>query len=282
MSIRRAPRPNANFYVLDKSISEDRALSWAARGMLIFLLGKPDNWTVSVANLVNETAASARPSGRDAVYGVIGELKTAGYLRAETARADGGTFGGTDYTVCECRSPLTEKPEAANPDTAKPYAGRPHTVNPTQTRTDFKQGLNPEQGLKSSGRRIAYTEEFEHAWSVYPRRPGDSKADAFKAWNARLKEGATAAEMAAGAGRYAAFCTTQRTDPRYIKQAATFFGPGLHYASEWTAFAYVKTPERQSRGEQRANFMQEMTNFGEADAGRDDRTFDAEARVVGG
>ncbi|RQY86714.1 hypothetical protein [Burkholderia stagnalis] len=31
----RAPRPTSAFYILDRRISEDRRLSWAARGLLI-------------------------------------------------------------------------------------------------------------------------------------------------------------------------------------------------------------------------------------------------------
>lgn len=53
MNIRRAPRPKSNFYLLDKRISEDRRLSWAARGLLIPLLGKPDN-LVSIQELTAE------------------------------------------------------------------------------------------------------------------------------------------------------------------------------------------------------------------------------------
>jgi hypothetical protein len=129
MSIRRAPRPESNFYLLDKRISEDSRLSWGARGMLIFLLGKPDNWEVSVANLINETSGSAKKSGRDAVYAMLKELDQAGYLSRDKARTKVGEFGGVDYVVHE--SPLTEEPETANP-----YTGEPYTVNPTQVSTE--------------------------------------------------------------------------------------------------------------------------------------------------
>jgi hypothetical protein len=149
MAIIRAARPDSNFYVLNKSISEDKRLSWGARGLLIFLLGKPDHWTVSPANLVNETAASAKQSGRDAVYALLKELLTVGYLQRVQSKKGDGTFGGTDYMVSEVAiapveqtaSPLTEKPEAGAPLTEKPHTANPHTANPTQVSTDFKQEL---------------------------------------------------------------------------------------------------------------------------------------------
>lgn len=74
---------------------------------------------------------------------------------------------------------------------------------------------------------------FEEAWIEYPKRPGNSKANALKAWNARIKEGHKPDIMAAGVRRYAAYCAAEKTEPKFIKQAETFFGPGLHFQDEW-------------------------------------------------
>jgi hypothetical protein len=52
MAIIRGSRPDKNFYILDKTISEDKRLSWGARGLLVYLLGKPDHWRVSTAALI--------------------------------------------------------------------------------------------------------------------------------------------------------------------------------------------------------------------------------------
>lgn len=111
------------------------------------------------------------------------------------------------------------------------------TETDTDTETDkhMSSGAGPDCDAKPVGRKSkGYTPEFEQAWQQYPSRPGNSKADAFKAWNARLKAGVTAEQMLAGVQRYAAYCTAERTEPRYIKQAATFFGPGEHFMGDWT------------------------------------------------
>lgn len=172
MSIRRAPRPESNFYLLDKSISEDRRLSWSARGMLIFLLGKPDNWVVSVASLINETADSGKKSGRDAVYGTLKELEKAGYLTREKARSDAGEFGGVDYIVHE--SPLTEKPE-----TVKPYTDEPDTVNPTQVSIE---GLVSNETSASTEKPSSSSDElnraFDRFWNAGMVKQGKAKASA--------------------------------------------------------------------------------------------------------
>lgn len=79
-----------------------------------------------------------------------------------------------------------------------------------------------------------YTAEFEAAWAMYPARPGMSKAATFKAWTARLKAGATALAMIEGTQAYADYCRAEGTEAQFIKQPATFYGPGEHYAADWT------------------------------------------------
>ena len=82
--------------------------------------------------------------------------------------------------------------------------------------------------------KAEYTEEFEIAFSAYPARPGASKKDAFKAWNARLNSGADPEDMILGVRKYSAYVKAKNTEPEYIKQPATFFGPDEHYKSDWT------------------------------------------------
>ena len=108
MSIIRAPRPEGNFYLLNKAISEDQRLSWGARGLLVFLLGKPDHWAVSVTHLRNETSKSSKPTGRDGVYGLLQELISAGYVERRQDRLGSGLLGENHYVVSE--SPLPDLP----------------------------------------------------------------------------------------------------------------------------------------------------------------------------
>lgn len=94
--------------------------------------------------------------------------------------------------------------------------------------------LNPITSSKPAAQGDAYSDEFEEAWAIYPSRPGASKKESFKAWNARLKAGVDVDELIAGVKRYAAYCKAMLTEPQYIKQPTTFFGPGEHYRADWT------------------------------------------------
>ena len=82
-----------------------------------------------------------------------------------------------------------------------------------------------------------YSPEFETAWQDYPKRAGgNSKAAAWKAWKARLKDGVNPEAMLAGVKRYATYArATGSVGTQYVKQAATFFGPDRHFEESWQA-----------------------------------------------
>jgi hypothetical protein len=171
MPIVRGPRPTSNYYVLDKRISEDRRLSWAARGILIFLLGKPDHWEVSISALIEETTgAGPRRTGRDGVYAILRELLDAGYLRRQQPRNGAGRVAEVDYIVSE--SPLPAEPYTAEPDLAEPHPAEPYPANPTQAITDVVASKEKEQ-------RQSRSRERAHAKADPP--PG-VKADVWAEW----------------------------------------------------------------------------------------------------
>ncbi|HCM9667868.1 helix-turn-helix domain-containing protein [Enterobacter cloacae] len=82
-----------------------------------------------------------------------------------------------------------------------------------------------------------YSNDFEQAWQAYPKRAGgNSKAAAWKAWKARIKDGVTTVAMLDGVNRYAAYVrATGSAGTQYVKQAATFFGPDRHFDESWQA-----------------------------------------------
>lgn len=93
-----------------------------------------------------------------------------------------------------------------------------------------KEKKRKEKNLKT----IPEDTDFETAWQLYPDRPGKSKANSLKKWQARIAEGVTAEDLIAGVKRYAEYVSKVGTDPQFIKQPETFFGPGLHYLADWT------------------------------------------------
>lgn len=80
--VRRCPN---NFVTMDKTFLEDTRLSFKAKGILAYLLSKPDNWKVIVGNLVNYAA-----DGKASVYAGLKELKECGYYQKVPVRDEKG------------------------------------------------------------------------------------------------------------------------------------------------------------------------------------------------
>lgn len=153
MAIVRSPRPDGRFVVLDKAVSEDRRLSWAARGLLVFLLGKPDNWTVRAAHLVDQTGGARIATGRDGVYALLGELIEAGYVVREDQSRANGAFSEAGYTVHD--QPQTAAPYTAQPDTAQAHTAEPElSKEPTAARTEKANKDGGEK--KRAGARLEF------------------------------------------------------------------------------------------------------------------------------
>nr|WP_236165721.1 hypothetical protein [Pseudomonas fulva] len=210
MSIIRAPRPEANFYMLNKAISEDARLSWAARGLLVFLLGKPDHWEVSTQHLINQTAdCLGKSSGRDSVRGLIRELEQAGYLEIALERTESGEFGGRSYTVSEV--PATEKPGPDEPSPANP------PLVSIEDKQVLKKPVRTEKPSCNSGESFI---EFERFWKLYPRKVGKDKAE--KAW-AKLKVDASLfARVGTALAAWSISHDWTKDGGQYIPHAATW------------------------------------------------------------
>lgn len=126
MAIIRQKRKK-RFSIIDNRVIEDGRLSWGARGLLEYMLSKPDDWKFYMSELISHSDKD----GRDKTYGYINELKKYGYVTRKQKRNSSGKFGNQDLIVTD--SPLT-----GFPDTVKPDTDKPDTVNPQLLNTEYK------------------------------------------------------------------------------------------------------------------------------------------------
>ncbi|EOX8475822.1 hypothetical protein AIT72_003985 [Salmonella enterica subsp. arizonae] len=134
-----------------------------------------------------------------------------------------------------------------------------HTVDYQETtqkiNTENKSlGASAEADTPKVKSSTDYSPAFEEAWQVYPKRSGgNNKLSAFKAWNARIKQGVQPETMLEGVKRYAAFMASEgKIGTSFVKQAATFFGPDKHFDEVWlveTPASKAPTRQDQSRFE---------------------------------
>lgn len=109
--IRRGPRRADHFTILSNAVLNDDRLSFRARGILIWLLSKPEDWRTR-----SDAIAEQSPrEGREAVRTAMRELVELGYLVRERVQNERGQWS-TIQTVYE--EPVTDLEPAPRKSTS--------------------------------------------------------------------------------------------------------------------------------------------------------------------
>jgi hypothetical protein len=85
-SIFRLPKVEKHLAV-DNALFSDERLSWEARGLMGYLLSKPDDWRVRTYDIV-----ARGPAGTDKIRRMLFELMEAGYLSRRRIALPNGRF----------------------------------------------------------------------------------------------------------------------------------------------------------------------------------------------
>ncbi len=64
-----------NYTQIDNDLLSDRSISWKAKGLLCYLLSKPEGWNVVINDLVNRST-----DGHESIRSAMRELRKYGYL----------------------------------------------------------------------------------------------------------------------------------------------------------------------------------------------------------
>ena len=99
----RIQKKKSNFVMLDKGFIDNPNLSWKAKGILTYLLSKPDSWRVIIKDIVKHGTGGER-----AIYSGLNELKQAGYYRKYPVR-EGQRIVRWDSVVYECPEDCQEE-----------------------------------------------------------------------------------------------------------------------------------------------------------------------------
>lgn len=144
--IRRKDRQQ--FLVVDQRVADDMAISLQARGLLFYLLGRPDDWTVNVTHLANTTGHT-----RKVIYKLVNELIEAGYLKRSQEQNISGKFQAVIYDVIESPGhgkPIEQCTQNRVPQNGEAVSGK--AVSGTLTNTDIPNTDIPkEKELCTSG-----------------------------------------------------------------------------------------------------------------------------------
>ena len=231
-NIGRKRRKNG-FTQIANTLFEDNNLSYRAKGILGYMLSRPDNWKFNKTDLVRRSI-----EGRDAVYKAIDELKERGYLHIypnyEKNKLNGWTWEYDDapFTPELLKNSMTEKPQEnieirQNISTTDfqydSFSERQDSS--TYSNTDFNNtDLNNTKSkeLKEKITPAEIEREFDQLWQLYPRKIGRKKAfDSYK--KARKIKKIPFETVQSGLYRYIKYLESQATEEQYIMHASTWF-----------------------------------------------------------
>lgn len=96
MATFRVFKESGNFVTVHKSFIHDDNLTWKAKGILLYLLSRPDDWQVYETELNKHSS-----DGRDSLRTGIKELEQAGYIHRTRKRNEKGQLKEYEYQVFE-------------------------------------------------------------------------------------------------------------------------------------------------------------------------------------
>lgn len=207
MIIRR--QLTANFTMIPNDAILDERLTIGARWLLCYLLSRPNDWEVRIADIQKKGAV-----GREKAYAMVKELIGLGWIRKDEARQKDGKWNGIEYVVMM-------EPEIAV--VAKtPFPENPHTAEPLAANHHLTKDLplpNTERTNISADAEAELEAEFEEFWAAYPKRPNNPRKPAMVAFK-KARRNVSQKQLLTAVGEYAAFMAGE--PPKYVAMAATW------------------------------------------------------------
>ena len=137
MSFVRTVKKDNPFVQIDKSVLNDDRLTFEAKGIMAYILSKPDGWQIRKKDLIKRSA-----SGQTKVETAMLELMATGYLNWYRERLENGEFGDWIYDVYE-------RPEY-NPNSEKSIAEGQRRIAERKNKTKNKNRVKNVENTEES------------------------------------------------------------------------------------------------------------------------------------
>lgn len=142
MAIIRAKR-TSNYTIINNCVFDDQVLSWEAIGILTYVLSKPDNWKISIEQLIKSKKGTRKESGSKVIYANFTELIKCGFVIRHKLKN-----GSIDYIFYDFpqntdqqHSKQPEQQTAASADSQKPDIQNSSVLINTETITNTDKDL---------------------------------------------------------------------------------------------------------------------------------------------
>lgn len=93
-----------DFTMISNRMLNDPSLSFKAKGLLCFLLSKPQEWETR-----SDALSNVGPDGQTSCRSALKELQTRGYASLERSRGAGGRMAGTHWHIYERPIPESDR-----------------------------------------------------------------------------------------------------------------------------------------------------------------------------
>lgn len=110
------------FTQVSNKLLNDQGLPLKAKGLLAYMLSKPDDWQFNVKSMAGELKED-----KDTVARILNTLIAAQYINRKEIPRSGGKVAGYDYYVYQ--SPYPQNGDVVNEPESSPYPHYPDTVN---------------------------------------------------------------------------------------------------------------------------------------------------------
>ena len=127
----RVERKERDYFSAQNEPFNDARLSFGARGLLAYILSKPNDWEVRNEDLIRQS-----PAGKAAVLGMLGELKKYGYMNRHRENRAGGYL---EWVTVIYEIPSLNPDYQETPENDKP----PKSDLPTVGKQDFGADRSP-------------------------------------------------------------------------------------------------------------------------------------------
>ncbi|KAB2194062.1 phage protein [Staphylococcus epidermidis] len=136
MATFRVYKESGNFVTVHKDFIHDSNISWKAKGILLYLLSRPDDWQIYETELEQHST-----DGLSGLKSGIKELEEIGYIQRNRKRDKSGRLNGYEYLVYEqphhIRFSNVGKTVNGKTNNGKTVNGKSHTTNNNSTNNDF-------------------------------------------------------------------------------------------------------------------------------------------------
>lgn len=189
MATFRAIKESGNFVTVHKNFIHDSNLTFKSKGILLYLLSRPDDWQIYESEILKHTN-----DGKDSLKSGIKELEEIGYVVRTRKRNDKGHLNGYEYLVYE--HPIQSgnsylglsddgKSNIGESNVGKTVNGESVPTNNNRTNNDLTNNNNTNNDSNTSATDVT-RERFEEWWKLYDKKLDKKKA--FSLFKSALKQ----------------------------------------------------------------------------------------------